>query len=50
MTQDLRDKVPPNLPSRFYLMCVKCGRRSQIVRYSLKHGENRCYPNCPKTN
>lgn len=49
MTQDLRDAAtPPNMPNtaKFYLMCVKCGRRNKSVRYCLRHGENICQPKC----
>lgn len=51
MTQDLSGHAaPPNLPTEFFLMCTRCGRRSSRVRYSMRAQTNICQPNCPKTN
>jgi hypothetical protein len=51
MTQDLRGHAtPPNLPTKFHLMCTRCGRRTDKVKFSLRAKANICQPNCPKTN
>lgn len=42
MTQLLGDRVPPNLPAKFWPMCTRCGRRTSTVRWTTKAKTNLC--------